>query len=298
MAEKRMFSRRIIGSDAFLDMPAAAQLLYFHLSMTADDDGFVDSTRSVMRSVGANDQDMNALMEKGFIIYFKEEGISLIRHWHVSNIIRKDLYKETKYKGLKSRVFDEDGVYTVRSPNEPVTDSLQNRDEPVTDSLQNRSLDQFSIDQFRSDKEREKGKEGEHPFSLPDELTPCKKDIVAEIEKHRRFWEAIGLPPAQIITNMGVIDSMRDTFLTFSDEKITEAIQNYAKLISLPGFDESVLPGGHRTDFKNFLIRWVDKFIDEAKPFDRFLSKAERAKKADKDHFDKIFNEIEGKCDG
>jgi hypothetical protein len=126
MAERRMFSRRIISGDAFLDMPSIAQLFYFHLSMAADDDGFVDCARSVMRSVGASERDMNTLVEKGFVIYFKEEGISLIRHWQVSNTIRKDLYKETKYKNLKSRLSVDEGdeyilTEPLRSCNENVT---------------------------------------------------------------------------------------------------------------------------------------------------------------------------------
>ena len=45
MAEKRMFARKIIDSDAFLEMPLSAQALYFHLNMRADDDGFVNNPK-------------------------------------------------------------------------------------------------------------------------------------------------------------------------------------------------------------------------------------------------------------
>jgi hypothetical protein len=144
MAEKRMFSKRVISSDAFLDMSVTAQLFYFHLSMMADDDGFVDSTRSVMRSVGANEKDLNTLIEKEFIIYFKEESISLIRHWLVSNNIRKDTYKETKYKELKNRLsIDGADAYTLQDCNEIVPEPLQDCNEIVPQIR----LDQISIDQ-------------------------------------------------------------------------------------------------------------------------------------------------------
>ena len=45
MAERRMFAKTIIDSDAFLDMPLSTQSLYFHLSMRADDDGFINNLR-------------------------------------------------------------------------------------------------------------------------------------------------------------------------------------------------------------------------------------------------------------
>jgi len=67
MAEKRMFSKKIVGSDAFLDMPVSAQLLYFHLSMRADDDGFIGNPRSIMRIVKASDDDARILLDKRFI---------------------------------------------------------------------------------------------------------------------------------------------------------------------------------------------------------------------------------------
>lgn len=47
MAEKRMFARKIIDSDAFLEMPLSAQALYFHLNMRADDDGFVNNPKRI-----------------------------------------------------------------------------------------------------------------------------------------------------------------------------------------------------------------------------------------------------------
>lgn len=91
MAEKRMFSRNIIDSDLFLEMPVSTQLLYFHLAMRADDDGFINSPKRISRTVGCSDDDLKLLIAKQFIIPF-ESGVVVIRHWKVHNTIRKDRY--------------------------------------------------------------------------------------------------------------------------------------------------------------------------------------------------------------
>ena len=82
MAERRMFAKTIIDSDAFLDMPATSQLLYFHLSMRADDEGFINNPKSIMRNVRCNEDDMNVLILKKFIIPF-ESGVVEIGRAHV-----------------------------------------------------------------------------------------------------------------------------------------------------------------------------------------------------------------------
>ena len=107
-----MFAKTIIDSDAFLDMPASTQLLYFHLSMRADDDGFINKPKSIMRSCGGNDDDMKLLIAKKFIIPF-DSGIVVIKHWKIHNLIAKDRYTETKYKEEKSTLMlDENNAYT------------------------------------------------------------------------------------------------------------------------------------------------------------------------------------------
>ena len=107
-----MFAKTIIDSDAFLDMPASTQLLYFHLSMRADDDGFINKPKSIMRSCGGNDDDMKLLIAKKFIIPF-ESGIVVIKHWKIHNLIAKDRYTETKYKEEKATLMlDENNAYT------------------------------------------------------------------------------------------------------------------------------------------------------------------------------------------
>lgn len=114
MAERRMFAKTIIDSDAFLDMPLSAQSLYFHLSMRADDDGFINNPKKVQRMIGAADDDLKLLVLKKFIIPF-ETGIVVIKHWKIHNYIRQDRYKETVYQEEKRRLnVEENKAYTLR----------------------------------------------------------------------------------------------------------------------------------------------------------------------------------------
>ena len=116
MAERRMFAKTIIDSDAFLDMPLSSQSLYFHLSMRADDDGFINNPKKIQRMIGASDDDLRLLIAKNFLIPF-ESGIVVIKHWRIHNYIRNDRYKETTYLEEKERLnIKENKAYTL-SPN-------------------------------------------------------------------------------------------------------------------------------------------------------------------------------------
>ena len=97
MAERRMFAKTIIDSDAFLDMPLSSQALYFHLAMRADDDGFINSPKKIQRVIGGSDDDLKLLIAKRFIIPF-ESGVVVIKHWKIHNFIRNDRYKPTVYQ--------------------------------------------------------------------------------------------------------------------------------------------------------------------------------------------------------
>lgn len=113
MAERRMFAKTIVTSDAFLDMPPTARCLYFTLGMFADDDGFVNNPKSIMRQSGATLDDMNILIAKKFVINF-ESGVIVIKHWRIHNYIQSDRYHETKYKEeLNSLTLDENKAYTL-----------------------------------------------------------------------------------------------------------------------------------------------------------------------------------------
>jgi len=116
MAERRMFAKTIIDSDAFLDMSLTAQALYFHLSMRADDDGFINNPKKVQRMIGASDDDFRILIAKSFLIPF-QSGIVVIKHWRIHNYIQADRYKETVYTEEKSLLtIKENKAYTYNLP--------------------------------------------------------------------------------------------------------------------------------------------------------------------------------------
>lgn len=101
MAERRMFTKKITESDAFLDMPSSSQMLYFHLSMNADDDGFVNNPKKIQRMCGAADDDFKLLIAKRFLLSF-DSGVIVIKHWKMHNYIQADRYKPTDYAEEKS----------------------------------------------------------------------------------------------------------------------------------------------------------------------------------------------------
>lgn len=113
MAERRMFAKTIIDSDAFLDMPMSAQCLYFHLCMRADDEGFVNNPKKIQRMIGASEDDAKVLVGKKFIIPF-DSGVIVIKHWKIHNYIRGDRLKETEYLEERNLLDVKDnGAYTL-----------------------------------------------------------------------------------------------------------------------------------------------------------------------------------------
>lgn len=112
MAEKRMFAKSIVLSDAFLDMPLSTRCLYFTLGMMADDDGFVGAPKSIMRQCGASQDDLSILIAKRYVLAF-DSGVIVIKHWRINNYLRSDRYTETTYLEEKNSLdLDGKGAYT------------------------------------------------------------------------------------------------------------------------------------------------------------------------------------------
>lgn len=132
MAERRMFAKTIVDSDAFLDMPLSTQALYFHLSMRADDEGFINNPKKIQRMIGCNGDDLKLLMAKKFILAF-ESGVIVIKHWKIHNYIRSDRIKETIYREEKKLISEKaNGAYTFQHVNtlalQDVSDNRQTSD--------------------------------------------------------------------------------------------------------------------------------------------------------------------------
>ena len=164
-----MFSKSVIDSDMFLDMPLSAQALYFHLSMRADDDGFVNNPKKIQRMIGASDDDCKILIAKKFIIPF-ESGIVVIRHWKIHNYIQKDRYKETVYLDEKSQIAtDRTGAYV----SEPCPECIQ----PVSnlDTQVRLGKDSIGKDRLEEESEGQKKRKRFTPPSVEEVRAYCQE---------------------------------------------------------------------------------------------------------------------------
>lgn len=128
MAEKRMFSREVVESDDFLELPLSAQGLYMHICMEADDDGFVNNANRIRKVVEASQEDYQILFDKGYLLKMSN-GLVVVAHWRICNTIRKDRYKQTVYQSEYKKLTVCDNVYMLGSqkgkPIESVADIPQ-----------------------------------------------------------------------------------------------------------------------------------------------------------------------------
>ena len=158
MANKRMFAKTIIDSDAFLDMPLSTQSLYFHLSMRADDDGFVNNPKKISRMIGCGEDDLKLLIGKRFLLYF-DSGVVVIKHWLIHNTLRKDRHTPTNYQDeLKQLTQKENGSYrkddntNVLSTKDVTPKNDGNHLETTWQPDGNQMVTQYSIDKISIDK--------------------------------------------------------------------------------------------------------------------------------------------------
>lgn len=173
MAEKRMFTMKIIDSDAFLDMPLSTQALYFHLSMRADDDGFVNNPKKIQRIVGASEDDLKLLILKRFVLFF-ENGVIVIKHWWMHNTLKRDRYKPTQYQ--------EELMKLDIKPNKSYTEKQM---EPECLQSGSEVAPQYSVDKCSVDK-CSVGEDIEPPAALP---TPSDADEKGKKSVRHKYGE-------------------------------------------------------------------------------------------------------------
>lgn len=154
MSERRMFSRTVLESDRFIDLSARAKVLYLYLCLSADDDGAVSNPKTVARTVGSTNDDLEDLVNAGFIISFAS-GIVVICHWRIHNRIQKDRYKPSLHKTDFAKLRLDGNVY--RRANNLDTKCIQAVSDPDS---------QVRIGEDRSGKESE-GEQGEGKIDLP-----------------------------------------------------------------------------------------------------------------------------------
>lgn len=190
MAQKRMFTMKIVDSDAFLEMPLSTQCLYFHLNMRADDDGFIGNTKRIMKIIGASEDDLRLLIVKRFVLTF-EDGVIVIKHWRMHNTLSRDRYAETSYTDEKKMLLLKDnGSYSLTGGN-PIDDTrLIERSGRQTQQRRNKDATKT-----HSDKDIDKEKDNKLIVSKD---TICQTDVRRVIEEWNKLQE-VGINPIRDI---------------------------------------------------------------------------------------------------
>lgn len=216
MAEKRMFAKTIIDSDLFLDMPVTAQLLYFHLCMRADDDGFINNPKRIMRDVRCSDDDMKVLVAKDFVIPF-ESGVIVIKHWRLHNYIRKDRRKPSQCLESSMIRTDEHGIYQldgqrVNQVTDNMSDNVSTKCQSVCQSTCQPS-DIPRVGKYRLDKSRLV----ESTDGQTDELQP----LIAFYETNIEF-----LTPFKLQDLQGMVEDFGSEWVQKAMEKVAGCEQS------------------------------------------------------------------------
>ena len=196
LAQKRMFTKKIVDSDAFLDMPATTQCLYFHLNMRADDDGFIGNPKRIMKITGASEDDLRLLIAKRFVLTF-EDGVIVIKHWRMHNTLSRDRYTETSYIDEKRMLLLKDnGSYSLTGGN-PIDDTrLIERSGRQTQQRRNKDATKTHSDKgLDIDKDIDKEKDNKLIVSKD---TICQTDVQRVIEEWNKLQE-VGINPIRDI---------------------------------------------------------------------------------------------------
>lgn len=245
MAERRMFAKTIIDSDAFLDLPLSAQALYFHVNMRADDEGFINNPRRIQRMIGAADDDLKLLIAKGFLIMF-ESGVVVVKHWKINNYIQKDRYKETVYLEEKEQLkIKENKAYTL-DLNVADTEDIRNGYSLDTECIHDGySLDsQYSIDKNSIDK-----------FSLVKDIYTASPTDVADAT------------PVPVKPKKHKLGQYQNVLLT--DEEVSKQIANYGETRfneALEWYSDYIKRKGYKRKDDNLCMRkWVYNAVEEDK---------------------------------
>ena len=236
MSERRMFSKSITESDMFLDLPPSAQALYFHLSMNADDEGFVNNSKRIRKVCGANEDDLQHLIRNGFLIRF-DSGICVITHWKINNTLRKDRFKATNYPEEKAMLVENTaGVYLLKKEVEkPVK---QSEETPVEEPVEEAS--------YVSEAEPESQKDDVDDSEINAEPEKKSEETAYDFETvvNKSYAEMIfdiyfshGLPCGKNIIEFTMRDfklaSVAIKRLQLNSEDVIQAVKNYLKVIEL-----------------------------------------------------------------
>lgn len=233
MAQKRMFTMKIVDSDAFLEMPLSTQCLYFHLNMRADDDGFIGNTKRIMKITGASEDDLRLLIAKRFVLTF-EDGVIVIKHWRMHNTLSRDRYAETSYTDEKKMLLLKDnGSYSLTGGN-PIDDTrLIERSGRQTQQRRNKDATKTHSDKgLDIDKDIDKEKDNKLIVSKD---TICQTDVRRVIEEWNKLQE-VGINPIRDIKPSSKrCQLLKGRIREYGIDEVLNAINNVRKSDFLRG---------------------------------------------------------------
>lgn len=231
MAQKRMFTMKIVDSDAFLEMPLSTQCLYFHLNMRADDDGFIGNTKRIMKIIGASEDDLRLLIAKRFVLTF-EDGVIVIKHWRMHNTLSRDRYAETSYTDEKKMLLLKDnGSYSLTGGN-PIDDTrLIERSGRQTQQRRNKDATKTHSDKgLDIDKDKEKDNK-----LIVSKDTICQTDVRRVIEEWNKLQE-VGINPIRDIKPSSKrCQLLKGRIREYGIDEVLNAINNVRKSDFLRG---------------------------------------------------------------
>lgn len=228
-----MFTMKIVDSDAFLDMPATTQCLYFHLNMRADDDGFIGNPKRIMKITGASEDDLRLLIAKRFVLTF-EDGVIVIKHWRMHNTLSRDRYAETSYTDEKKMLLLKDnGSYSLTGGN-PIDDTrLIERSGRQTQQRRNKDATKTHSDKgLDIDKDIDKEKDNKLIVSKD---TICQTDVRRVIEEWNKLQE-VGINPIRDIKPSSKrCQLLKGRIREYGIDEVLNAINNVRKSDFLRG---------------------------------------------------------------
>ena len=235
MAQKRMFTMKIVDSDAFLDMPATTQCLYFHLNMRADDDGFIGNPKRIMKIIGASEDDLRLLIAKRFVLTF-EDGVIVIKHWRMHNTLSRDRYAETSYIDEKKMLLLKDnGSYSLTGGN-PIDDTrLIERSGRQTQQRRNKDATKTHAEKdIGLDKDIDIDKEKDNKLIVSKD-TICQTDVRRVIEEWNKLQE-VGINPIRDIKPSSKrCQLLKGRIREYGIDEVLDAINNVRKSDFLRG---------------------------------------------------------------
>lgn len=262
MAQKRMFDRNIINDDDFQELPLSAQCLYFHINMNADDDGMIKSYRSIMRSIGATEDDLLALIKNAFIYRF-ESNVLAIKHWKINNTIRCDRYRPTIYtEEFKQLVLGDNNEYLLLDTNGiPVGNQMDTQYR-----IEEYSIDENSIEKISKEKKREEKDSEEYIMYLePQDSIPYSEIIDYLNQRTNHNYKSNVNKTKTLIRARWEEGFSLEDFRTVIDKKCVEWINTeYEKYLRPETLFGTKFEGylNQPTINKNYTTADVAKFID------------------------------------